>query len=75
MLSLCCLDSLADRPSPSQELDSKLEKATAPIRKLEDELAQIRAEFVQQEKVASGELQSYNKSAERLESLKREITK
>lgn len=46
-----------------------------PIRKLEDELAQLRAEFVQQEKVASGELQNYNKSAERLDSLKREITK
>lgn len=56
-----------------QDLDQKLEKASQPIRQLEDELSQLRSDFTQQEKLASAELQNHNKSVDRIDTVKREI--
>ncbi|GAA6059582.1 hypothetical protein JCM10212_000638 [Sporobolomyces blumeae] len=66
-------EEVANLERQSKELDKRLDEAVAPIRKKEQELAAIRAQFMSDEAAASRELQAYNKSDEQVSLNKREI--
>ncbi|KAK4330749.1 DNA repair protein RAD50 [Rhodotorula toruloides] len=66
-------EEIAKLEKQSKELDKRLSDAITPIRQKEGELATIRADFTRDEAAASRQLQVFNKSAEQLDSNKREI--